>query len=104
MTTLIDSRYLLRKNLSLVEISNKTNEISDAINDVQEYSYQYNVELISVSERDEGESAATSTALCFRLFREIGVEIRNYDIYIAYRVPNRNASSGQKPIVCKFVS
>ena len=93
-----------RLNKRLEGVAKKSDELSDAIDDIQKYSYQYNVKLLGVPECNERETAATSTELCVRLFNGMGVEVKAHDIDIAHRVPHRNASAtGPKPIVCKFV-
>jgi hypothetical protein len=85
-------------------VAKKSDELSDAIDDIQKYSYQYNVKLLGVPECNGRETATTSTELCVRLFNGMGVEVKTHDIDIAHRVPHRNASAtGPKPIVCKFV-
>ena len=56
-------------------MAKKSDELSDAIDDIQKYSYQYNVKLLGVPECNERETAATSTELCVRLFNGMGVEV-----------------------------
>jgi hypothetical protein len=46
-------------------VAKKSDEFSDAIDDIQKYSYQYNVKLLCVPECNERETAAE---LCIRLF------------------------------------
>jgi hypothetical protein len=84
-------------------VAKKSDELSDALDDIQEY-YQYNVKLLGVPECNERETAASSTELCVQLFNGMGVEVKTHDVDIAHRVPHRNAfATGPKPIVCKFV-
>ena len=85
-------------------MAKKSDELSDAIDDIQKYSYQYNVKLLCVPEYNERETAATSTELCIRLFNGMGVEVKTHNMDIVHRVPHRNAfATGPKPIICKFV-
>ena len=48
------------------------------------------------------ESAFQTASLYINLFKATGIEISNQDIDIAHRIPTRFATSGPRPIVCKF--
>ena len=81
----------------------RSNEIAIAVDEMQKYSYQYNLKILGLPESGHGrETADVSTDLCIRLFKEMGVEVNAYDIDIAHRIPMRNASAGPRPIICKF--
>jgi len=41
-------------------------------------------------------------ALCINLFKAAGIEISSQDIDIAHHIPTRTATSGPRPIDCKF--
>ena len=67
------------------------------IDDIQQYSYQYNVKIVGLPEYAMGREAALQAArLCVELFQAMGAEsITLQDIDIANRVP--------KPVICKIV-
>lgn len=91
----------LTKRLDTIE--NQVDRISTAIDEVQQYNYQYNVKIIGVPELSANETARVTTKLCLDLFNKMGVSTSEYDVDIAHRVPRRNSSTGPKAIVCKFV-
>ena len=94
---------LLRINKRLFEITKGVNDMSNAIDELERYSYQYNVKLIEVSEMKLGkQTVADTSSLCVTLFNEMGADVTISDIDIAHRVPLRNATNGPKPIICKF--
>ena len=68
-------------------------------------SFQYNVKIIGFPEKDEHESAETTTQLCLKLFHAIGAEgVKKNDIDITHRVNSRRSDSHYpRPIVCKFI-
>ena len=70
---------------------------------MQRYSYQYNVKIIGIPDRDPREPAVATTTLCIGLFKALRVDVNKQDIDIAHRVPKRNATAGPRPIICKFV-
>ncbi|XP_032231185.1 uncharacterized protein LOC116614368 [Nematostella vectensis] len=71
------------------------------------YSYQYNLKITGVPQMSDKENADQTTSLCLHLFSKIGVEMDDYEIDIAHRIPTRvqHGRRGQKnkPIICKFV-
>ena len=77
-------------------------EIGKSIELIQRYSYQYNVKIVGLPEIKASESASDTTTLCLSLFQAAGVEISIQDIDIAHRTLTRNATSGPRPVVCKF--
>ena len=87
-----------RLNLLLSRVE----KIGDSIEQLQRYSFQYNIKIIGLPESETQESASKTTSLCIDLIKAIGIEISNQHIDIAHRVPTRNATSGARPIVCKF--
>ena len=92
-----------RVNKRLDDLCTRSNEIGSAVDEMQKYSYQYNLKILGLPESGHGrETEDVSTDLCIRLFKEMGVEVNTCDIDIAHRIPMRNASAGPKPIICKF--
>jgi len=49
------------------------------------------------------ETAAETSALCVKLFQEMGAEVFLSDIDIAHRVHSRQQNGALKLIICKFV-
>ncbi|CAB3977757.1 Hypothetical predicted protein [Paramuricea clavata] len=86
--------------------NSKTNAecIEAALDNLESYSYQYNVKIIGVHEESSNEMSK-QTYICVKLFNAMGVEISLSDIDIAHRVPVQNSrrSNEPKPIICKFV-
>ena len=74
----------------------------NAIDEVEEYSYQSNVKIIGLAEKSS-ETAAETSSLFVKLFQEMGAEVFLSDIDIAHRVPSRQQNGAPKPIICKFV-
>ena len=87
----------------LDELIAKIDAIGHAINEIEEYSYKFNLKVVRLPEIKEKESADETSSLCVKLFWEMGAEITIHDINMAHRVPTREAHGGPKPIVCKFV-
>lgn len=83
-------------------LADKVEVISTSLDQLQRYSYQYNVKIIGLPETDMHESASATTALCLSLFNAAGAEICSQDIDIAHRIPTRNATPGPRPVICKF--
>ena len=96
----------------LDNITYRCQAISDAIDDIVDYSYQYNMKIVGVPEASEKESAETTANLCLKLFHAFGVkDISMQDIDIAHRVssrrdtnrPKARDTNRPKAIICKFV-
>ena len=77
--------------------------VGNAINEAEEYSYQFNVKIIGLPELNSNETAPETSSLCVKLFQEMGAEVSIFDIDIAHRVSTRKESEGPKPVICKFV-
>ena len=88
-------REMRRINSRLVELTAKVDMIGNAVDDFQEYSYQY-------PELNSKKSASESSLLCLNLFNEIGAEVSPHDIDYDHRIPTRIANAGPRPIICKF--
>ena len=94
---------LSRLNTRLSEISERVNDMSDMLDELTRYSYQFNVKLVSIPEHSaRRETAMETSKLCVSLFNEMGANVSLSDIDIAHRVQTRNSNDGPKPIVCKF--
>ena len=76
--------------------------VGNAIDEVEENSCQFNVKIIGLPEKSS-ETAAETSALCVKLFQEMGAEVFLSDIDIAHRVPSRQQNGAPKPVICKFV-
>ena len=98
------SRFDQLKALSrrLNKLSAEVTRVGNAIDEVEEYSYQFNVKIIGLPEKSS-ETAAETSALCVKLFQEMGAEVFLSDIDIAHRVPSRQQNGAPKPVICKFV-
>ena len=92
-------------------IARKTESISKAIDDIQLYSYQYNLKIVGVPQTDPDQKASNTVDLCLKVFSGIGADVSASDIDIAHRVPTRNQNGRQRqasqsitnpPIICIF--
>ena len=93
------------------EIARKTESISKAIDDIQLYSYHYNLKIVGVLQTDPDEKASNTVDLCIKVFSGIGADVSASDIDIAHRVPTGNQNGRRRqasqsftnpPIICKF--
>ena len=87
---------------TLGKIADKVEGHSLAIEEIQTYSYRFNVKLLGVSELAARETALQTTAMCVKIFNKMGAEVSIHDIDTAHRVKPRSASSRPDPIICKF--
>ena len=77
--------------------------LESTLDDLQNYSYSFNVKVLGVPELSDSESAADTSSLCVRLFNAMGSSVSEQDIDIAHCVPLRDSSrGGPRPIICKF--
>ena len=81
-------KVLKRLTNRLDEIAVKSERMGKALDDIEAYSYQYNVKVLGVPEINRNESSLDTTNLCLKLFIA-------YQYEIQVRV-------NPKPIVCKF--
>ena len=100
LTSLLNQLKALSRRLN--ELSVEATRVGNAIDEVEEYSYQFNVKIIGLPEK-RSETAAETSALCVKLFQEMGAEVFLSDIDIAHRVPSRQQNGAPKPVICKFV-
>ena len=96
----VDQLKALSRRLN--KLSAEVTRVGNAIDEVEEYSYQFNVKIIGLPEKSS-ETAAKTSALCIKLFQEMGTEVFLSDIDIAHHVPSRRQNGALKPIICKFV-
>ena len=70
----------------LLDLSNEVERVSNAIDEAEDYSYQYNVKIIGLPE-SASESALVTSSLCVNLFRQMGAEVpfARQILPIAYR-------------------
>ena len=94
------NKELQRLSSQLSQVKARVDAIANAIDEFQEYSFQYNVKIVGVPEVCSDEAASTTSV---KLFKEMGENISIQDIDTAHRVPQRNNAGNPKPIVCRFV-
>ena len=91
----------------LSDISVKNGEeISNAVEALQQYIYHYNIKIVGFLQANESESCEDTAKLYLQLFSYLGVDgITLHDIDIAQRVQGRASAVGNKlkPIICKFI-
>ena len=99
---------LAKFSLRLDLLEKNVDRIDKAIDDMLHYSYQYNLKIVGVPQINENESSEDTANLCLKLFSVLGNDISAYDIDIAHRVPQRNATiyNGRRrqpnTIICIF--
>lgn len=84
-------------------ISQKCEKIANSIEQLEEYSYQFNVKIVGMPQEQQTETADQTSKLCIDLFHKIGAEVTLQDIDIAHRVPSRRPGNHANAIICKFV-
>ena len=88
----------------LNDLDHRSNELRLAIDEMQAYSYQYNIKIFGLPTLAERENSESTAKLCIQLFHSMGVkDVSMQDFDIAHRVPARKASSRPNPVICKFV-
>jgi chromosome segregation ATPase len=97
----IIKQELQRLSSKITEVAMKVDNIGSAIDDLQQYSYQYNIKLVGVPQQNAKESAYETSKLCVDLFYAIGADISIHDIDTAHRVPSRKQDGKPNPIICK---
>ena len=94
---------LERLGKKIEAVNEKVKNISEAIESMENYSYQYNIKLVGFPELYEHESANDTAKLFLEIFKAIGAsELTVQDIDITHRVQSRS-DTRPKPIICKFV-
>lgn len=100
------STRLKELSASLNTISKKVNDLAQAIDNLEAYSYQCNLKLVGIPELSD-ETATATANLCVKIFQKIGASVTINDIDIAHRVPKRSTRSedersSHNAIICKF--
>ena len=100
------STRLKELSASLNTISKKVNDLAQAIDNLEAYSYRYNLKLVGIPELPD-ETATATANLCVKIFQKIGASVTINDIDIAHRVPKRSTRSedersSHNAIICKF--
>ena len=91
---------LQRINANLTEISLKANSIAEAVEQIQQHSYQYNVKIVGLPQMREQESAQDTALLCLNLFQQLGVTDETIqDIDMPHRIPNRRKTTQPNQIL-----
>ena len=75
------------------------------LDEIQEYSYSFNLKLLGVPQLSADENAVQTSNLCIKIFNKMGANVSINDLHvdITHRVSTRSATrEGPKPIVCKF--
>ncbi|PFX15354.1 hypothetical protein AWC38_SpisGene20429 [Stylophora pistillata] len=89
----------------LAQVSAKVDEVGKlikAIDGMEEYGFQYNINIVGVPELNSQETPEATSKLCAELFAEMGTNITLQDIDIAHLVPLRSAGNLPNQIICKF--
>ena len=76
--------------MTWLDLETKLDAISNAINEIEDYSYQFNIKLIGVPETSANESSRSTSSLYFKLFNDMGAKVTILDIDTAHRVPSRS--------------
>lgn len=96
-------RELCRIGAKLDEIDVRLGEMGGILDEMQEYSYSFNIKLLGVPQLGTDENAVQTSDLCVKIFNKMGANVSINDLDIAHRVSSRSAArEGPKPIVCKF--
>lgn len=73
----------------LNKLTSQVEAITKAIDEGITCSYQYNLKIVRVPQTNQKEMAEETTSLCLKIFKIIGVDVRETDIDIAHRIPAR---------------
>ncbi|CAB3985927.1 Hypothetical predicted protein [Paramuricea clavata] len=85
-------------------ISTKCEKIAKAVDQLEDYSYQYNLKIVGIPQEQATETAEQTENLCLNLFKAIGADdVILQDIDIAHRIPARRSTDRPNAINCKFV-
>ena len=78
---------LERLGKKIEAVNEKVKNISEAIESMENYSYQYNIKVVGFPELYEHESANDTAKLCLEIFKVIGAsELTGQHIDITHRV------------------
>ncbi|CAB4008839.1 Hypothetical predicted protein [Paramuricea clavata] len=81
----------------------KCEVIANAVEQIENYNYQYNIKITGMPQQNPNESADETGSMCLKLCTAIGADVSIYDVDIAHRVPARRQSNRSNAIICKFV-
>ena len=96
-------KELKQINQKINVISKKCEDIANAVEQIEDHSYQYNIKIIGMPQQNLHESAEETASMCLKLFIAMGADVSISDVDIAHRVPSRNQSNRSNAIICKFV-
>ena len=94
--------------LRLYELADRVSQISKAVDELQLYSFQYNLKIVGVPLSEVYEKAGDTVKKCLDIFSGIGASVKEFDIDTAHRVPTRRqnsrggATGSSQPIICTF--
>ena len=94
--------------LRLHKLADRVSQISKAVDELQLYSFQYNLKIVGVPQSEVNEKASDTVKKCLDIFSGIGASVKEFDIDSAHRVPTRRqnsrggATGSSQPIICKF--
>lgn len=72
-------------------VADKVSQITKAVDEIQLYSYRYNVKIVGVPQAEGNSEIAEDTVKkCLDIFSGIGANVSEFDIDTAHRVPTRN--------------
>ena len=78
---------LERLGKKIEAVNEKVKNVSEAIESMENYSYQYSIKVVGFPELYEHESANDTAKLCLEIFKAIGaIELTGQDIDITHRV------------------
>ena len=92
-----------REFAELDEIGVRLEEMAGILDELEEYSYSFNVKLLGVPQLSADENAVQTSNLCVKIFNKMGANVSINNLDIAHRVSTRSATrEGPKAIVCRF--
>ncbi|CAH3190453.1 unnamed protein product, partial [Porites lobata] len=78
-------------------LDHRCNELRLAIDEMQAYSYQYNIKIFGLPTFAERENSESTVKLCIQLFHSMGVKD------VSMQQQQQQQQSTERPIICKFV-
>ena len=79
-------RELCRIGTKLDEIGVRLEEMAGILDEMQEYSYSFNVKLLGVPQLSADENAVQTSNLCVKIFNKMGANVSINDLDIAHMV------------------
>lgn len=76
-------------------------KVEEAIESINQYSYQYNLKILGVPQEKSFESSRETADICLKIFNEIGAKVVESDIDIAHRLEIH--LSKKKNIICSVI-